>query len=140
MCGACTPIGCVLIQYYTILGGCDISTTSTVKAAPVAKALGADDIIIVHGQPVSKLDLEETSEPKLLKKELELRDQFDVIFVTKDVDLSRLELKKYCKPNGRIISTLSDDSLIDTLGFFLGGLFWSYVRVKCLLQVRIFNF
>ncbi|GLV36384.1 hypothetical protein CBL_08875 [Carabus blaptoides fortunei] len=134
VCGACTPIGCVLIQYYSILGGSEISTTSNVKAAPVAKALGADDVIIVQNQPVSKLDLEETSEPKLLKKELELRDQFDVIFVTKNVDLSRLELKKYCKPNGQIISTLSDGLFIDTLGFFLGGFFWSYVRVKCLFQ------
>lgn len=134
ICGACTPIGCVLIQYCHLLGA-EITATSNLKSAPVAQALGADDVIIVQ-ENASKLDLELNHEkPKLLKKELDLRDLFDVVFITKDLELSKDELRHFCKPNGRLVSTLPEYLPSDHFGFILGGFFWSYIRSKCFLQV-----
>lgn len=130
VCGACSPTGCVLVQYCHLLGS-DVTATSSVKAAPVATALGADYVIIT--QNGTKLDLE-TEKPPLLKKELELRDLFDVIFVTKELELSRNDLQRFCKPSGRIVSTIGHYMPSDHFGFIFGGIFWSYVRGKCLLQ------
>lgn len=133
VCGSCTPIGCVIIQYCQMLDA-DITVTSSIRGAPVAKALGAHDIIIYNELVTSKSDLE-IDNAKLLQKELELREPFDVIFVTSDVGISKEKLRRACKTDGKVVYALPKQLASDNYGFITGSVFMNYVRIKCLVQV-----
>lgn len=58
--GGSTPVGCILIQLVKLWGG-HIVTICRPQAAPVIKALGANEIILLNESVVAK--------------ELELRDK-----------------------------------------------------------------
>lgn len=135
MCGACTPIGCVIVQYCHLLD-VEITATSNLRAAPAAKALGANDIIIIKDEVFSKSDLE-IDKSMILEKELDLRDPFDVIFVTIDVGLSKEQLEKYLKPDGIIIYCMPKYLGMERYGLFSGTIYRSCVRLKCFVQVIV---
>lgn len=105
------------------------------KAAPVAKALGANDIIVFPDEVTSKSDLE-IDKIKLILKELELRDTFHIIFVTSEIGLTTDMLMKFCKTDASIHYSLPKFFTSDHYGFFSGTIYSSFVRMKCTLQVR----
>lgn len=135
VCGACSPVGCVIVQYCHLLDA-EITVTTNLRAAPAAKALGANDIIIVKDEVFSKTDLE-IDKSLLLQKELDLRDPFDVIFITNSVGLTKEQLEKYLKTDGIIINCLPKCIHVENYGFVTGSLYRSFVHMKCLLQVNL---
>lgn len=127
----CTPVGCVLIQVLN-LWGADVTTICYKRAIPVAKALGANQIITI---PETN-----ATENGSLEKQLELYSAFDVIFYTKDYSaITENQLRKFCNTNGRFISTLPPVLASDSYGLLMGPIFAVYVRIKCFLQRVLSN-
>lgn len=135
--GACTPVGCVLIQILNHWNA-HVTVTSYKRAVPVAKALGAEEIVVISDLSPSS---EGTSSPdseidsRLLFKELELLGPiFDAIIDTQNSILSSNYLKKLLVENGVFVSTLPPPLSSDSFGF-IGQLFLSsYVRVLFLFK------
>lgn len=128
----CTPVGCVLIQILRIWNA-DVTTMCYKRALPVAKALGANSIVVI---PEENL----TAKNGSLEKQLELYSNFDVIFYTKDCPaVTETQLRKLCKDGGCFVSTLPPVLASDSYGLLMGPIFHFYVRLKCFLQVRFHN-
>lgn len=128
----CTPVGCVLLQVLK-LWGADITTTCYKRAVPVAKALGANSILVIPEQvePTAK-----STTNGNLEKQLELYASFDAIFYTKDCSaITEKQLRAFCSENGFFVSTLPPTLASDSYGLIMGPIFDVYVRIKCFLQV-----
>lgn len=143
MLAACTPVGCVLVQVLR-LWNAHITATCYKRAVPVAKALGANEVIVIPENQTAKskadLNNHSYSNDNVVVKELELLDPFDVIFVTKDCQCNEDDLRKLCSENGTIIKMLSTNLASDSYGFLMRFIFGLYVRCKCVLQVRLLTF
>ncbi|XP_044744976.1 reticulon-4-interacting protein 1, mitochondrial-like [Coccinella septempunctata] len=109
--GSCTPVGCILIQILKYWGA-DVSSTCNKRALPVALALGAEDIIIMEEEYITR---NSNSDNHHLLEELKKRHNFDAIILTWDVSPSNEELQKFCKC---IISTTPEKLPSDSYGFF----------------------
>lgn len=137
---ACTPVGCVLVQVLR-LWNAHITATCYKRAVPVAKALGANEVIVIPENQTAKnkADLNNHSQPNddVVVKELELLDTFDVIFITKDCQCKEEDLRKLCSENGTISKTLPPNLASDSYGFLMRFIFGLYVRCKCGLQVSL---
>lgn len=132
----CTPVGCVLLQVLK-LWGADITTTCYKRAIPVAKALGANSILVIPEQVDSTAkSTTETVPNGSLEKQLELYSSFDAIFYTKDCSaITEKQLRTFCSENGFFVSTLPPTLASDSYGLIMGPIFDVYVRIKCFLQV-----
>lgn len=135
----CTPVGCILIQ---LLNSWDAHVTTTCyrRAVPVAKALGASEIISID-DPLSDDDKscgdheEKPTISKSLLKELQLHEEpFDIIVVTRNQDLDWDELSKFCTENGSVLSTVPEVLISDSCGFFSRLILTGYIRLKNRLQ------
>lgn len=138
----CTPVGCVLIQILKLWGS-HITTTCYKRAVPVAKALGASDVIVIPENQTAKTktDLEvEVTETKTLSKLLELHESFDVIFNTKDCEYNIVNLEDYCTKDGIVVSTQLPHLSSDSYGFIRRSVFSFYVTTKCFFQVSIIKY
>lgn len=137
--GGCTPVGCVLIQLLRHWKA-HVTTTCHQRALPVAKALGAMDVILVDS-PTSMVNGTQTeSEFPLDKislcKELELKEyKYDVIVKATETSLSDDQLKAFCKEGGDVISVTPPKHSSDTMGYFGLLIFGLYVRCKYYLLV-----
>ncbi|XP_044265444.1 reticulon-4-interacting protein 1, mitochondrial-like [Tribolium madens] len=125
--GGCTPVGCVLIQILAHWNA-NITTTCTKRAMPVAKALGADDIIIFPEEITEKSH----ECVATFLKELELRDKFDCIIMTKNCDLKIKEIDFVSKMG--VVSTLPEERYSDSCGFFGEALLGTYIYLKSLIE------
>ncbi|XP_019866811.2 reticulon-4-interacting protein 1, mitochondrial [Aethina tumida] len=132
--GGCTPVGCVLIQLLRHWKA-HVTTTCHQRALPVAKALGAVDVILVDS-PTSMVNGTQTeSEFPLDKislcKELELKEyKYDVIVKATETSLSDDQLKAFCKEGGDVISVTPPKHSSDSMGYFGLLIFGLYVRCK----------
>lgn len=132
----CTPVGCVLIQILKLWGS-HITTTCYKRAVPVAKALRADEIIVIPENETAnetKTDLE-VPENKTVNKQLELQEGFNVIFNTKDCKLGNINLESYCTSDGVVISTQLPHLSSDSCGFISRSMLRLFVTTKCFFQV-----
>lgn len=112
----CTPVGCVLIQVLK-LWEADTTTTCYKRAIPVARALGANEIITI---------------PESNEEKVELQDKYHVIFYTKDCPtITETELRQL---TDNFVSTLPPVLASDSYGLLMGPIFAVYVRIKCFLQ------
>ncbi|EFA07672.2 Reticulon-4-interacting protein 1, mitochondrial-like Protein [Tribolium castaneum] len=125
--GGCTPVGCVLIQILAHWSA-NVTTTCTKRAVPVAKALGADDIIIF---PPEDNDKSNEGVAAFLK-ELELRDKFDCIIMTRNCDLKIKELDFFSQKG--IVSTLPEERQSDSCGFCGETLLGTYIYLKSIIE------
>ncbi|XP_008208031.1 reticulon-4-interacting protein 1, mitochondrial [Nasonia vitripennis] len=117
--GGSTPVGCILIQLIKLWGG-HIVTICRPQAAPVIKALGANEIILLNETDIAK--------------ELELRDKYDAIFYTGGQLIDERILKKHLAPHGSYVSTAPEHLISDSLGYISSSLFSGCIRVRLLLQ------
>lgn len=120
----CTPVGCVLIQILKVWKA-HVTATCFKRAVPVAKALGTNDVIVL---PDTETDVLET-----LEKELTLRDKFDVIISTKEIDFN---FYRYCSRDN-VTCTFPKPLATDQFGIVLKTIYSIYVNVKCISQVLI---
>ncbi|KAL1501498.1 hypothetical protein ABEB36_006808 [Hypothenemus hampei] len=128
----CTPVGCVLIQLLKHWNA-HITTTCFRRAIPVAKALGAKEIISIDEESND----ESTSEIKTMFKELQLRgESYDVIIVTRQsfpqLDLN--EFHEFIRKQGKVLSTIPSQLRSDSCNFFTKWLLKYYLRLKFLLE------
>ncbi|CAH0551046.1 unnamed protein product [Brassicogethes aeneus] len=125
--GGCTPVGCVLIQILKFWNA-NITATCYKRATPVAKALGATDIIILSD------DNENESErllPNALFKELEVRNTlYDVIINTKECSLTEKQLQLFCTKDGVMVTSLPPKLASDSNGFFGNIALGGYIRMR----------
>ncbi|RZB89843.1 reticulon-4-interacting protein 1 -like, mitochondrial-like [Asbolus verrucosus] len=134
--GGCTPVGCVLIQIL-IYWKANVTATCNKRAVPVVKALGANDVIIspepvtTNGSSILSSELPQES-VNAFQKELELKDKFDYIIVTKKCASTIRNLETFC--NEKIISTLPQKRASDSCGLFGGLLLGSFLRFKYMLE------
>lgn len=142
--GGCSPVGCVLIQ---LLKEWNASVTATCykRALPVAKALGAADIIMLtEPSAVNNIfhvdNSHDSSSHDNLLKQLELRgDSFDVIFITNKNYTQNTDLTKFVNPNGLMFSTLPPALMSDSCGFITRFLLKWAISIRFLLQVSNFK-
>ncbi|XP_063918806.1 reticulon-4-interacting protein 1, mitochondrial-like [Zophobas morio] len=132
----CTPVGSVLIQILKHWKA-NITTSCTKRSVPVAKALGASEVI-VSPEPVKSddkaiLSLELPHESlNAFQKELELRDKFDFVIMTKKCVLNTKTLEDLCL--GRIVSTQPEDLYSDSCGFLSAFFIQSYIYIKSVFE------
>lgn len=126
--GGCTPVGCVLIQILKHWNS-HITATCTRRAIPVAKALGANDIINYECQSLNNEDHEAT-----FYNELESREMFDFIVVTKKSTLNLQKLTLFC--NGRVISTIQQKRPSDSCNIFQRLMIGTWIYTKFWLEVN----
>lgn len=137
--GGCTPVGCVLIQLLNSWNA-HITTTCYKRAVPVAKALGAHDIISMDDPFLAHYNkggdhIDEFVISKSLLKELELKGQkYDFIILTRNEHLDWDELSVYSTDDGIILSTVPEKLLSDSCGFFSRLILAGYIRLKIILQ------
>lgn len=123
--GGCTPVGCILIQILKMWHA-HITTTCFKRALPVAKALGANDVIVLPD-----LDLENVN---TLQKEMELRDKFDVVISTKYSDVN---FKEFCTTQF-VTYTYPKPLKSDDFGIIFKSFYSIYVNLKCVFYVSFF--
>ncbi|XP_014204452.1 reticulon-4-interacting protein 1 homolog, mitochondrial-like [Copidosoma floridanum] len=117
--GGSTPVGCIIIQLIKLWGGSTVAICKP-QAAPVVKALGANDVILLHGSDVLK--------------ELELSEKFDAIFYTGGHLVDKKILKRFLLPHGSYVSTVPENLISDSLGYLTGSLFSGFIRIRLLIQ------
>ncbi|XP_012269803.2 reticulon-4-interacting protein 1 homolog, mitochondrial-like isoform X2 [Athalia rosae] len=117
--GGTTPVGCILIQLMKLWGGHVVAACKE-HAIPIARALGADEIIAFN----------ETN----MEKELALHDKFNAIFYTGGQLIEDRILRNHLLPHGSYVSTIPEPLASDTLGFVFGSIFSGYVRSKLLIR------
>ncbi|XP_066249497.1 reticulon-4-interacting protein 1, mitochondrial-like [Euwallacea similis] len=131
----CTPVGCVLIQLLNHWNA-HITTTCYKRAVPVAKALGATEILYVDDEKAIGDATDENDkiiDPyKSLLKELQVRgDRFDFIVITRNHEgYDWSQLYQFCSKNGKVLTTVPEELLSDSCGFFSALLLTGYVRLK----------
>lgn len=113
----CSPVGCILIQLAR-LWGTHVTATASLRAIPVAQALGAHDVVCGEAD---------------VQKQLEMRERFDIIFNTEG-SVAHEPCLKFCKPGGFVITTERSKIASDTYGFFLGTIYAFWIRIRCLIQ------
>uniref|UniRef100_A0AAR5Q2S6 Enoyl reductase (ER) domain-containing protein n=1 Tax=Dendroctonus ponderosae TaxID=77166 RepID=A0AAR5Q2S6_DENPD len=134
----CTPVGCVLIQLLNSWKA-HITTTCHKRAVPVAKALGAREVISIDAPSLSDEDhVEEFSDAenfsKTVLKELQLKGEiFDFIIVTRNENLNWESLRNFCAGEGKLLSTLPEKLSSDSYGFLARFIFSTYIRLKFLM-------
>lgn len=128
--GGCSTCGCILVQILNFWGA-SVTTSCYEKSIPVMKALGVKDFIVYKTKEAEKNFSEVTN--SLLRRELSIRELFDVIIVTTDCDLDRKQLQDFCKKNGKVIYTLPMPLKSDTFGFILASIYTLYIKMKCFL-------
>ncbi|XP_060536623.1 uncharacterized protein LOC132708352 isoform X1 [Cylas formicarius] len=144
--GGCTPVGCLLIQILKHWKA-EVVTSCCERAVPVAKALGAADIITLDTLEEfrSKIFLEHEYENNehsndqvdliMLIKELELRgQQYDVIILTRNDRFNWKHLTRFCKKEKSIFSSLPPDLLSDSCGIIGRNLLSLYIKTKMIMQ------
>jgi NADPH:quinone reductase-like Zn-dependent oxidoreductase len=134
--GGCTPVGCVLIQVLKHWKA-HVTTTSTKRAMPVVKALGADEVIIfpepvkTDGKSILSLELPQEC-LNAFQKELELKERFDFIIVTKNCALTTKKLEDFC--NGKMVSTVPKQRYSDNCGFLGALVIRGYIYLKSVFE------
>lgn len=96
----------------------------------MAKALGANDIIIL---PDLEAENHNQNIGDVLQKEMELREKFDVIISTKEMDIN---FHDFCNTEW-IISTFPRPLKSDSFGGLMKAIFGMYVHCKCITQVHV---
>lgn len=131
--GGCSATGCILVQI--LVGwGAKITTSCYSRAIPVAKALGAQDVIGLS--QLQFRDLQQTEENySLLKQELHCREKFDAIVTTTDCELDQRELLQFCKSNGKVVSTLPEQLRSDSAMFLMRSIYSFCFRIHGYIQV-----
>ncbi|XP_069676478.1 reticulon-4-interacting protein 1 homolog, mitochondrial-like isoform X3 [Periplaneta americana] len=114
----CSPVGCILIQLAR-LWGAHVTATASLRATPVAQALGAHDVVVCGEADV--------------QQQLEVREGFDIIFNTEG-SVAYEPCLKFCKPGGFIITTESSRISSDSYGFLIGSVYAFWIRLRCLIQ------
>lgn len=137
--GGCSPVGCVLIQ---LLRQWDASVTATCyqRAVPVAKALGAFNIIVLSDPPVTNNSFHKSDERSSYKNDLinqlELNAQtFDIVIITNREGIEGKDLTKFLKQSGSIYTTVPPPLLSDSCGFITKILLKWYTSTIILLKV-----
>lgn len=110
-----------------------MTTTCFKRAVPVAKALGADEVISLE-DPQSPGS--QTLDPcKTLIKELQARGEvYDFIVLTRNsaggTRPQWMDLNEFLSEGGKILTTVPEELLSDGCGFLGRSLLASYVRLK----------
>lgn len=130
--GACTPVGCILLQILKIWGA-ELTTSCYKRSVPVAKALGATDLIVL-----AETDAVTEQVGNVIIKELKLKNSFDAIINTLDCNLNSKDFQEFCLDRHAIICTLPKEFNSDNYMFVTSILFGCYVYTKSLVQVCIF--
>ena len=110
-----------------------MTTSCYEKSIPVMKALGVKDFVVYKANDSfhTEKNLSETTN-SLLRKELSIRELFDVIIVTADCELERKQLQDFCNKGGKVVYTLPMPLKSDTFSFVLANIYTLYIKVKCL--------
>ncbi|XP_018015362.1 reticulon-4-interacting protein 1 homolog, mitochondrial isoform X2 [Hyalella azteca] len=116
--GGVSGVGLVLVQLICAWGGHVTTTVTSSHHAELATMLGAHDVIACDVAP--------------LDKELELRDKFDFIINPAGPGLHEAS-KKYCHPDGRVVSIALPPLPADDLGVVLGAFYSLYSRLRFLV-------
>jgi len=117
-----SSVGIIAIQLVKTWGG-HVTTTVSQRLVPLARMLGADDVI-----EYDTADLE---------KELALRDRFDVVLNTAGASLHAACLR-HCADSGLVVSTVEAALPSDRHGFLLGALYALWVRLSRLAGQLLF--
>lgn len=131
--GGCTPVGCVLVQILRYWKA-HVTTTCTKRAMPVAKALGADEIIVFPeniNESESGLKLPHECISAFLK-DLELREKFDCVVLTRNCDLKLKDLESFGR---KVVGTVAQELYSDSCGFIGETLLRSFIYLKSVLEV-----
>ncbi|XP_037088991.1 reticulon-4-interacting protein 1 homolog, mitochondrial-like [Pollicipes pollicipes] len=115
-------VGLVALQLIKTWGG-HVTTTVATRLVPLARMLGADDVI-----EYDTADLE---------KELSLRDKFDVVLNTAGPSLHAACLR-HCADSGLVVTTVEAALPSDRYGFVLGSLYALWVRLSRLAGQLLF--
>lgn len=115
-------VGLVAIQLLKTWGG-HVTTTVCARLVPLARMLGADDVI-----EYDTADLE---------KELSLRDKFDLVLNTAGPSLHAACLL-HCAETGLVVSTVEAAMPSDRFGFLLGTLYSIWIRSTRLVGQLLF--
>ncbi|PSN38803.1 hypothetical protein C0J52_07903 [Blattella germanica] len=114
----CSPVGCILIQLAR-LWGAHVTATASLRATPVAQALGAHDVVVCGEADV--------------QKQLAIRDGFDVIFNTEG-SVAHEPCQNFCKPGGFVVTPEASKIRSDSFGFLFGTIYAFWIRFRCLVQ------
>lgn len=114
----CSPVGCILLQLSN-LWGAHVTTSCSLRATPVAQALGAHHIVVNDDMDV--------------EKQLEHTEPFDVVFNTVGPIAHQMCLK-FCQPEGQVITTIATPLSSDTYGFILGSIYSLWMGMKCMVR------
>lgn len=127
--GGCTPVGCILIQLLKHWKA-HVVTTCYTRALPIAKALGAHEIITIDDIDEEKNYTVDNHE---LFKQLEGRGElFDVIITTQCIGLDNF--KQFCKEDGQLISTFPKTLPSDEFGFLNKSFLAQHIEFKYLIK------
>ncbi|XP_043222770.1 reticulon-4-interacting protein 1 homolog, mitochondrial-like [Amphibalanus amphitrite] len=119
---AASGVGLVATQLLKAWGG-HVTTTVSARLVPLARMLGADDVI-----EYDTADLE---------KELSLRDKFDLVLNTAGPSLHASCLR-HCAETGLVVSTVEAAMPSDRFGFVLGTLYALWIRLTRLAGQVLF--
>lgn len=109
-------MGCILTQILNYWKS-SITVTCTKRASPVAKALGAKEIINYETQDLENYEpSQDILSNKTLYKELKLREKFDFIIVTNKSALN-FEKLQLCSKN-KVVSTVQKKRPSDSCTVF----------------------
>lgn len=139
--GGCSPVGCVLTQLLSQWKA-SVTVTCYKRAVPVAKALGASDIIVLNqsielNDPFHTTNVKSSLRDELIKQ-LELKeDIYDVVVITTRDCVQEKDLMQFISPNGVIYSTLPSVLLSDSCGFITTYILKWCISARFLLQVGI---
>lgn len=110
--------------------GAEVTTSCYKRSVPVAKALGATDLILL-----SETDAKIEQIGNVIKKELKLKNSFEAIINTLDCNLNSKDFKEFCTEEDAIICTLPKELNSDNYIFVSSILFGLYVFMKSSIQV-----
>lgn len=132
----CSPVGCVLTQLVHKWGA-HVTATCHTRSMPVVKALGADEVITVDiKEPESDADSIDINDSlpsaSNIRKQLALRNRFDVIFMTTTDTYPCSVMEQFIVPQGVIINTVEADIASDNFGLLMRCAYSVYVRLKSL--------
>lgn len=137
--GGCSPVGCVLIQLLSNWKA-SVTTTCDKRAVPVAKALGASEILVLTETFGSSYNT--NSFRNDLIDQLKLKWHFfDLIVITNKNSVPEKDLIKFLNDNGRVLSALPSVLVSDSCGFITRFFLKWYISTRFFLQVsNIYRF
>lgn len=143
--GGCSPVGCVLIQLLSNWKA-SVTTTCDKRAVPVAKALGASEILVLTETFDSSYNTNSVNEKNSFRNDLidQLKLKchfFDLIVITNKNSIPEKDLIKFLNDNGRVLSALPSVLVSDSCGFITRFFLKWYISTRFFLQVsNIYSF